>query len=219
MANCDLKEAIFTNIDVLCENAVTGFEQEAIFCLRSSVDFASLKKAESQATQPNTYLFDSTSGDGKTFSFLKDGEQPAVVMQLKNAYSGTTTEFEEKDIRNVVNNTVVFQLWSNTPKDAERIDAMMNSVYVCILRQNLKGDEENGLAKYRVYGTTGDGLKMTACSNDPYSENGNSWVVTMTESNAVRAAMFIDAKDEDGTTGEAAADKWFDANFDTFRTV
>lgn len=219
MANCDLKESIFTNIDVMCDVA-TGFEAEAVFALRADVDFASLKKAEGQSTQPNTYLFDSASGDGKTFSFLKDGKQPAIVMQLKNAYSGTTAEMNEGDIRNTITNTVAMNVWSNDPKAAAKVDAMLNSTYVCILKQNYKGDEENGLAKYRVFGTTGDGLKMTACSNDPYNDSiGNAWTITMTENNASRSAMFVDAKAEDGTTGENSADAWFEANFATFRTV
>lgn len=214
---CELTEEIFSNIEVTC-SVPEGFEDKAYFMLRKDVDFAGLAKAESASTQPNTYCF----ADDEHFVKVSGAEvakdKVAIVMQLKNAFSGTTSEFQEGDSRNTITNTVSFNVWSSDPNASKQLDAMLNGTYVAVLKQVYKGNEDNsgyaGGAVYRVYGVTGSGLKCTGMSNDPYADSlGNGWVVTFTEEGATNTMKFLQAKDADGELSEVTTDAWVKKEF------
>lgn len=207
MAYCPLQDEIFEDVNVTCD-VVAGYEEEAIFILRKDIDFASLKKYQSE-TLKNTYIV--PSGDSK---ITKDGTHGAMVYQLKNAFSGTTAEFAEGDNRNTITNTVAFNVWSTDDQSARQIDAMLNSTYVCILKQKYKGDDDNsgyvGGAVYRLFGVEGSGLKMTGASNDNYNETlGAGWTLTFTETGALKSASFIQKEGEDGKPSEQATEQFF----------
>lgn len=209
MANCNLEEKIFADVEVTCDS-VAGYEDTAIFVLRSDVDFAKLKSLSSD-TLANTYQIKNPSDD----KILKPSAHGAKVFQLKNAFSGTTAEFAEGDNRNTITNTVAFNVWSTDPKSAKQIDDMLNSTYVCILRQKYKGDEDNagaiGGAVFRIFGTEGSGLKMTGASNDNYNETlGSGWALTFTETGALHSASFLQVLDTDGKPSEILTEQYVD---------
>lgn len=214
MPYCDLKEDIFSNIHVDCDVA-KGFEEQAVFLLRSEVDFAKLKNF-SDETLPNTYIVPANETILKEYTTTAGTEthKGAVVFQLRNAFSGTTTSLEQGDLRNTFTNNVAFNVWSSSPKASAQIDALANGTYVAILKQLYKGTEGNsgyeGGAVYRVYGVSGSGLKATAIENDPYSDSiSNGWTVTLTEEGATSSMKFLQAKDAQGATSEVATEALF----------
>lgn len=193
---CGISEIVIDNIKPKCGTA-KGYESEAVFVRYEDIDRASI-------------VYDDENGLIVTNLEPKTGAHGATVVQLKNAFSGTNTEFNEGDYRNTVNSNVVFSIYTVTPSDALNAQKLLNGKYVVLLRQNEVGiyvettggtiDKEAsntpvaGGAKYRIFGLQ-NGCVCTALSNDAYDESiGNGFNITLTENNADSVANFLIAK-------------------------
>ena len=213
---CDLSESIFDNVHVTCD-VPEGYEDQALFVLRSDIDFAKVEDYRGKVPTGNTAYtkYDNTIVIPVDGSILKDNKKGAVVYQLKNAFSGTTAAFEEGDVKNTITETVAFNIWSNDPKAGQQIDDMLNSTYVAILKQQYKGTSGNsnevGGAVYRVFGLSGSGLKMTGADQDSYSDSNVGWTLTFQSTGSNKSMQFLQAVDADNKISETAMDGIFES--------
>ena len=108
-----------------------------------------------------------------------------IVQGGKTPYTGTQQEMAEGTYQNTFTNTVQFVILNQGLTTANQVFALMNGEFVVVLQNN------NGT--YQVYGIEA-GLRASAMVRELYNDDTLSgWLVTMTEENAVKGNLFIDA--------------------------
>jgi len=108
-----------------------------------------------------------------------------IVQSGKTPYSGSQQEMVEGTYVNTLTNTVQFVILNQDNVTAQQVYALMNGEYVVVLQNN------NGT--YQVFGLEA-GLHASAMIREDYNDDTLAgWLVTMTEENAVKANIFIDA--------------------------
>lgn len=108
-----------------------------------------------------------------------------IVQGGKTPYTGTQQEMQEGTYQNTITNTVQFVILNQGNSTAQQIFALMNGEFVVVLQNNND--------TYQVYGLEG-GLRASAMVRELYSDDTLSgWLVTMTEENATKGNLFIDA--------------------------
>lgn len=108
-----------------------------------------------------------------------------IVQGGKTPYTGSQQEMQEGTYQNTLTNTIQFVILNQGLTIANQIFALMNGEFVVVLQNN------NGT--YQVYGIEA-GLRASAMVRELYNDDTLSgWLVTMTEENAVKGNLFIDA--------------------------
>lgn len=108
-----------------------------------------------------------------------------IVQGGKTPYTGTQQEMVEGTYQNTITNTVQFVILNQGMVTANQVFALMNGEFVVVLQNN------NGT--YQVYGLEA-GLRASAMVRELYNDDTLSgWLITMTEENAVKGNLFIDA--------------------------
>ena len=103
----------------------------------------------------------------------------------KTPYTGSQQEMVEGTYQNTITNTVQFVILNQGTVTAEQVYALMNGEFVVVLQNN------NGT--YQVYGLEA-GLRASAMVRALYNDDTLSgWLITMTEENAIKGNLFIDA--------------------------
>ena len=108
-----------------------------------------------------------------------------IVQGGKTPFTGSQQEMAEGTYQNTFTNTVQFVILNQGTTTADQVFALMNGEFVVILQNN------NGT--YQVYGLE-SGLRASAMVRELYNDDTLSgWLITMTEENAVKGNLFIDA--------------------------
>lgn len=108
-----------------------------------------------------------------------------IVQGGKTPFTGSQQEMAEGTYQNTFTNTVQFVILNQGTTTADQVFALMNGEFVVILQNN------NGT--YQVFGLEA-GLRASAMVRELYNDDTLSgWLVTMTEENAVKGNLFIDA--------------------------
>lgn len=108
-----------------------------------------------------------------------------IVQGGKTPFTGTQQEMAEGTYQNTITNTIQFVILNQGSTTASQVFALMNGEFVVALQNN------NGT--YQVFGLEA-GLRASAMIRELYSDDTLSgWLITMTEENAVKGNLFIDA--------------------------
>ena len=108
-----------------------------------------------------------------------------IVQGGKTPYTGSQQEMQEGTYQNTLTNTIQFVILNQGLTTANQVFALMNGEFVVVLQNN------NGT--YQVYGIEA-GLRASAMVRELYNDDTLSgWLATMTEENAVKGNLFIDA--------------------------
>ena len=108
-----------------------------------------------------------------------------IVQGGKTPFTGSQQEMAEGTYQNTFTNTVQFVILNQGTTTADQVFALMNGEFVVVLQNN------NGT--YQVYGLEA-GLRASAMVRELYNDDTLSgWLITMTEENAVKGNLFIDA--------------------------
>lgn len=108
-----------------------------------------------------------------------------IVQGGKTPFTGTQQEMAEGTYQNTITNTIQFVILNQGTTTASQVFALMNGEFVVALQNN------NGT--YQVFGLE-TGLRASAMIRELYSDDTLSgWLITMTEENAVKGNLFIDA--------------------------
>ena len=173
MALCDfLISANIAGYD--CSNPmVKGAKADGLIINRADINFGSI-------------TYDSTHPFLITALPLKSGKTSFAIKQSgKTPYTGTQQELAEGTYQNTFTNTIQFVILNNGTTTAEQVFALMNGEFVVVLQNN------NGT--YQVFGLE-NGLHASAMVRELYNDDTLSgWLVTMTEENAVKGSLFVDA--------------------------
>ena len=159
-----------------CSNPmIKGAKADGLLLNRADINLASITY---DTTTPNPFVITAMPlNAGKTaFDIVQSGKTP---------FTGTQQELVEGVYQNTITNTIQFVILNQGATTAEQVFALMNGEFVVILQNN------NGT--YQVYGIEG-GLHASAMVRELYNDDTLSgWLVTMTEENAVKGNLFIDA--------------------------
>ena len=108
-----------------------------------------------------------------------------IVQGGKTPFTGSQQELQEGTYQNTITNTIQFVILNQGTTTASQVFALMNGEFVVALQNN------NGT--YQVFGLE-TGLRASAMIRELYSDDTLSgWLITMTEENAVKGNLFIDA--------------------------
>ena len=173
MALCDyLISADIAGFD--CENPmVKGAKADGLLINRKDITMSGV-------------TYDSTNPFKITALPLATGKTAYDIVQGgKTPYTGTQQEMVEGTYQNTITNTVQFVILNQGETTADQVFALMNGEFVVVLQNN------NGT--YQVYGLV-VGLHASAMVRELYNDDTLAgWLVTMTEENAVKGNLFIDA--------------------------
>ena len=173
MALCDyLISADIAGFD--CENPmVKGAKADGLLINRKDITMSGV-------------TYDSTNPFKITALPLATGKTAYDIVQGgKTPYTGTQQEMVEGTYQNTITNTVQFVILNQGETTADQVFALMNGEFVVVLQNN------NGT--YQVYGLD-VGLHASAMVRELYNDDTLAgWLVTMTEENAVKGNLFIDA--------------------------
>jgi hypothetical protein len=173
MALCDyLISADIAGFD--CENPmVKGAKADGLIINRKDITMSGV-------TYDSTNPFKVTAlplATGKTaFDIVQGGKTP---------FTGTQQELVEGTYQNTITNTVQFVILNQGETTADQVFALMNGEFVVVLQNNNN--------TYQVFGLE-VGLHASAMVRELYNDDTLAgWLVTMTEENAVKGNLFIDA--------------------------
>lgn len=108
-----------------------------------------------------------------------------IVQGGKTPFTGSQQEMTEGTYQNTITNTIQFVILNQGTTTASQVFALMNGEFVVALQNN------NGT--YQVFGLEA-GLRASAMIRELYNDDTLSgWLITMTEENAVKGNLFIDA--------------------------
>ena len=171
MALCDY--ILEHDIQSSCVGNVKGAKPDGLLINRSDINMASV-------------TYDADNPFIITALPLKSGKTAYDIVQSgKTPFSGTQQELTEGTYINTYTNTVQFVILNQGTTTADQVFALMNGEFVVILQNN------NGT--YQVYGLEG-GLRASAMVRELYNDDTLSgWLVTMTEENATKGNLFINA--------------------------
>lgn len=174
-----------------CQDTATGFEATGVAFNKADIDFAKIKYSTT-----NPCVVEDLP--------IKAGKKGYLVKQNnKGAFSETNTSMNAGTFKNSFNNEVHIKVFDAGPEGARQVTNLANSELVVILPQkqkNMRGFTLGaGESAYRIYGLD-NGLLATECTNDPSSEDiGNAWAMTLTETGASNAALFLFKEDYETT--------------------
>jgi len=171
-------DLISTGYDKQCREPKKGYKNWAILLNYDDIDWDSIVAG----TDPNVIT---------TFPLLRGGKQGYKVVQYKDPFNGTGHTFHEGTYFNSWDKTLVF---ATLTRDAEQNlklnDPMANGKYVAIVYNEDGGS--GGEATFEIFGYH-NGLKMTACEHNPYGDTYGGDLFTLTETEAARSAMYLNA--------------------------
>lgn len=173
MALCDF----LISADILgydCENPmVKGAKADGLIINRKDINFSGV-------------TYDANNPFKVTALPLATGKTAYDIVQGgKTPFTGSQQEMAEGTYQNTITNTVQFVILNQGMTTANQVFALMNGEFVVVLQNN------NGT--YQVYGLE-SGLRASAMVRELYNDDTLSgWLVTMTEENAVKGNLFIDA--------------------------
>lgn len=108
-----------------------------------------------------------------------------IVQGGKTPFTGSQQEMQEGVYQNTITNTVQFVILNQGMVTAQQIYALMNGEFVVVLQNNND--------TYQVFGLEA-GLRASAMVRELYNDDTLAgWLVTMTEENAAKGNIFIDA--------------------------
>lgn len=183
MAVCNT--LIAENIAVNCSDMVVrGLEADGLIINRDQIDFASSVVADNIIS---------------TLTLKTSCVAYEVVQQGATPFTGTQTALVVGTNRNTWENTVALVVLGNNPDvNDDIIDPLGNGNFVVILKN--KNTASKG--KYQVYGWY-QGLRASEITSEKYSEDTDGgWAVNLTESQALKSAMYFYNTD-DATTDTA----------------
>lgn len=191
MATCD--NLLTTAIERNCEN-VKGFEYEAVLCNREDIDWASVVQNE---TYHHVY----------SAVPLKQGKVGIPCKQMsKGAFGGTQTAMNAGNFRNDFDETVSFKIFDSGIMAAQAATELSNATLIAIVKQKNKTADSSAIKPiYRIYGLTGEGLMATEITNEPNSDDGNIWNVTLVSKGGSQAATYLWDTSEQATEAKFAA--------------
>jgi len=173
MALCDfLISADIAGYD--CENPmVKGAKADGLIINRKDINMSGV-------------TYDSSNPFKVTALPLASGKTAYDIVQGgKTPFTGSQQEMAEGTYQNTFTNTVQFVILNQGTTTADQVFALMNGEFVVILQNN------NGT--YQVYGLEA-GLRASEMVRELYNDDTLSgWLITMTEENAVKGNLFIDA--------------------------
>lgn len=173
MALCDfLISADIAGYD--CENPmVKGAKATGLIINRKDINF-------------NGVTYDSNNPFKVTALPLLSGKAAYDIVQGgKTPFTGSQQEMQEGTYQNTLTNTIQFVILNQGTTTADQVFALMNGEFVVVLQNN------NGT--YQVFGLEA-GLHASAMVRELYSDDTLAgWLVTMTEENAVKGNLFIEA--------------------------
>lgn len=173
MALCDfLISADIAGYD--CENPmVKGAKADGLIINRKDINMAGV-------------TYDSTNPFKVTALPLASGKTAYDIVQGgKTPFTGSQQEMAEGTYQNTFTNTVQFVILNQGTTTADQVFALMNGEFVVVLQNNNN--------TYQVYGLEA-GLRASAMVRELYNDDTLSgWLITMTEENAVKGNLFIDA--------------------------
>lgn len=173
MALCDyLISADIAGFD--CENPmVKGAKADGLIINRKDITMSGV-------------TYDSTNPFKVTALPLATGKTAYDIVQGgKTPFTGTQQELVEGTYQNTITNTVQFVILNQGETTADQVFALMNGEFVVILQNNNN--------TYQVFGLE-VGLHASAMVRELYNDDTLAgWLVTMTEENAVKGNLFIDA--------------------------
>ena len=173
MALCDyLISADIAGFD--CENPmVKGAKADGLLINRKDITMSGV-------------TYDSTNPFKVTALPLATGKTAYDVIQGgKTPWTGTQQEMVEGTYQNTITNTVQFVILNQGETTADQVFALMNGEFVVVLQNNNN--------TYQVFGLE-VGLHASAMVRELYNDDTLAgWLVTMTEENAVKGNLFIDA--------------------------
>ena len=173
MALCDfLISADIAGYD--CENPmVKGAKADGLIINRKDINFGGV-------------TYDSTNPFKVTALPLASGKTAYDIVQGgKTPFTGSQQEMAEGTYQNTFTNTVQFVILNQGTTTADQVFALMNGEFVVVLQNNNN--------TYQVYGLEA-GLRASAMVRELYNDDTLSgWLITMTEENAVKGNLFIDA--------------------------
>lgn len=172
--------------DATCANAPKkGVERVALIINRGDIDFGEL-------------TFDETKKNCITAMALKSGSQAWKITQKgPNPFTGLKQTAEVGTYATTVTNEFPVVLLNNDQKNGETIDALLHGEFVVIAPYKDKG--EDGGSGYRVFGIH-NGMTASAFEADPYGDTFGGGIVTLQETGAPSAAVYLG---KDAATGKA----------------
>lgn len=173
MALCDfLISADIAGYD--CENPmVKGAKADGLIINRKDINMSGV-------------TYDSSNPFKVTALPLASGKTAYDIVQGgKTPFTGSQQEMAEGTYQNTFTNTVQFVILNQGTTTADQVFALMNGEFVVVLQNNNN--------TYQVYGLEA-GLRASAMVRELYNDDTLSgWLITMTEENAVKGNLFIDA--------------------------
>jgi len=173
MALCDfLISADIAGYD--CENPmVKGAKADGLIINRKDINMAGV-------------TYDSSNPFKVTALPLASGKTAYDIVQGgKTPFTGSQQEMQEGAYQNTFTNTIQFVILNQGTTTADQVFALMNGEFVVVLQNNNN--------TYQVYGLEA-GLRASAMVRELYNDDTLSgWLITMTEENAVKGNLFIDA--------------------------
>lgn len=177
MALCD--NLLSVEIAKNCDN-VKGLEAEAVLINREDIDWDNV--VESSA---NSGVY--------TAVPLVSGKKGLKCSQMtKGAFGGTQTALNDGTYVKDFSETLSFRIFDSGVIAAQAATELANATLVAIVKQkNQSADASQVKPIYRIYGLTGEGLMATEITNEPGSDDGNIWNVTMVSNGSTKAAAFL----------------------------
>lgn len=156
-----------------------GWEHEALLINREEIDWSGV-------------TYDATKKNVITALPLKTGKKAFVVYQAGSTpFTGSTTSGATGTYLNTVTKNLVVAILHNDQSTSEElIDPALNGDFVAIVECKDKGADN--ASAYKVIGLH-NGLKMSAFEADPYGDAFNGGILTLTETEAPVANIFLGA--------------------------
>lgn len=183
MAVCN--SLIAQNIAIDCDDLVVrGVEADGLIINRDQVDFASSVVTDNIIS---------------TLTLKTSCVAYEVVQQGATPFTGTQTSLVVGTNRNTWENVVSLVVLGNNPDvNKDIIDPLGNGSFVVILKNKQTANK----GKYQVFGWY-QGLRASEITSEKYSEDTDGgWAVNLTESQALKSAMYF-YKTDDATTDTA----------------
>lgn len=162
-----------------CKNHPFGFEKKGVLVNRPDVNFGSVTYATGKTNIIENFPLNS----GATgFEIVQFGTKP---------FNGTKKSFVSKESSpGKMTKTVQFFVPGHDPAEDEGfVEAIMNGDFVMILENKDKNETTNNAA-FEVFGFH-NGLHATAMEQDTYGDYGSGWLITLEETEAPSAAMYL----------------------------
>lgn len=180
MASCD--NLIKMNIERNCDDPLAmGYEKKGILINRDDIDFGAV-------------VFDDENNNIIKELPLKAGKFGYWVYQHgTKPFNGTNKSVEVGELGNSVTSNVHIILPDHSPALIDGvIDPLLNGEFVFISFNKHKGlVNAKGASAFEVFGFF-QGLSISEGSRDAYAEDtGGGWAITLTESKAPKAGLFL----------------------------